>query len=128
MTRNRNRAARRRAWRYGRLAEMVSAALLRLKGYRILEHRHRNPFGEIDLIARRGSVIAFVEVKARENLATAAEAVGSRQRRRVERAAEAYLAHHPDFAALSQRFDVILIGFRALPHHMPDAWRPESER
>ncbi len=124
----RTRAARRRAWRFGRLAETASATLLRLKGYRILERRYRNPFGEIDLIARRGALVAFVEVKARDDVATAAEALGSRQQRRVVRAAEAYLAHHPELAGLSLRFDLILVGYRTLPRHLPDAWRPDYRK
>ena len=128
MKRARPHAARRRAWRFGHLAETVSAALLLLKGYRVLARRHRNPFGEIDLIARRGPVVVFVEVKARADVATAAEALGSRQQRRVARAAEAFLAHHPELSGLSLRFDVILISPHALPRHLPDAWRPDPHK
>jgi putative endonuclease len=58
-------AKRRRAWRRGRLAESMAAFLLRLKGFRILARGYKVPVGEIDIIARRGRLIAFVEVKAR---------------------------------------------------------------
>lgn len=118
-------AKRQRAWRFGRMAEMVCAASLRLKGYRILASRYRNPFGEIDLIARRGKVVCFIEVKARGNLADAAEAVGLRQRRRVARAAESYLASRADLATSDVRFDVMLVCPWDLPRHLPDAWRPD---
>lgn len=116
---------RQRAWRFGRVAEQVCATCLLAKGYRVLAARHRNPFGEIDLIARRGAVVCFVEVKARENLTDAADAIGFRQRQRVARAAEAYLARHPELAGLSVRFDVMLVRPWSLPRHLTDAWRPE---
>ncbi len=121
----RRAAERQRAWRFGRLAETVCAASLRVKGYRVLAVRHRNPFGEIDLIVRRRSVVAFVEVKARNSFTEAAEAVGQRQRQRVARAAEAYLARHADLGGLSVRFDVMLVSPWHLPRHVPDAWRCE---
>ena len=59
-------ARRQQAERRGRLAEAKAAMLLRLKGYRISDRRWKSPAGEIDLIARRGSAVAFVEVKAQQ--------------------------------------------------------------
>ncbi len=115
---------RRRAYRAGRLAEALCAAILRVKGYRILARGVRLPVGEIDIVARRGSVLAIVEVKRRADRRSAAEAVTERQRRRICRAAEGYLAAHPALAELAVRFDVMLVTPRQLPQHIEDAWRP----
>jgi putative endonuclease len=110
------------AERWGRRAEARAAWWLRLKGYRILETRYRTPMGEIDLIARRGGCIAFVEIKARHSLAAGLEAVSPAARRRIARAAEAFLAQRrltPETA----RFDLIVMRPRRLPCHVADAWR-----
>jgi putative endonuclease len=109
---------RRRAERRGRRAEAVAAWGLRLKGYRILARRYRTPVGEIDLVAGRGRVIAFVEVKSRATLADAAEAVTAAGRRRIARAAAAWLAAHPSAAGRDLRFDVIVAAPRRLPRHL----------
>lgn len=77
------------AERLGRLAEAKAAMLLRLKGYRISAQRWKSPAGEIDLIARHGSAVAFVEVKARSSADEALASVGPYQRRRIVQA-----AHH----------------------------------
>ncbi len=113
-----------RAWRYGHLAEARAALLLRLKGYRILARRYRTPVGEIDVIAKRGKLLAMVEVKGRAGgaAANAAEALGAPQRRRIERAAAAWLAGHPGSAACDVRFDLIVVGSGPLPRHLPGAW------
>ncbi len=119
-----SRAARgARARRRGRRAETIAALLLRLKGFRILARDLRLRAGEIDIVARRGGVIAFVEVKARRDLAEAAESLRARQRARILRAAGAYLAGRPDLRHLSPRFDAVLIGAVGWPRHVPDAWR-----
>jgi len=115
---------RRRADRAGRLAETLCALSLRLRGYRILDRRFRTPVGELDIVARRGRALVFVEVKARASLALAAESIAARQRYRVERAAGAYLALHPDLAQLDARFDAMLVAPRRWPRHIVDAWRP----
>lgn len=117
---------RRRAEQRGRLAESLAALWLRLKGYRILERRFRTAAGEIDLIARRGRSIAFVEVKARRDLATGLEAVTARQRKRSTRAMLAYLMRHPGIGELDLRLDVIVIRPWAPPHHLIAAWRPDE--
>ena len=64
-------ATRRRNEQHGRNAETVAAWFLRLKGYRILARRVRTHVGEIDLIARHGDTLVFVEVKARRALDSA---------------------------------------------------------
>lgn len=118
---------RRRAWQRGRRGEGLAAWWLRLKGYRLLARNFRSGAGEIDLIARRGRILALVEVKTRGDLASASEALGARQRARIVRATQAFLQQRPHLAQMSLRFDVILIAPGRLPRHLMDAWRPESE-
>lgn len=116
--------ARRAAYRRGRWAETHAALLLRAKGYRIVARGYRCPAGEIDIIARRGTVLVAVEVKARATLATAAEAIDQRQRSRIERALSIFTAQKPDYSACDIRFDAILISPWRWPRHIADAWRP----
>lgn len=119
------RSARRRAWRAGISGETLAVWLLRLKGYRILSRRFRCPQGEIDIVARRGALITFVEVKVRAaGAADLAESITPRQRRRIERAALVFLQHHPALAEYSLRFDALLISSGRWPQHIADAWRP----
>jgi len=111
----------------GHRAEICAVWLLRLKFYRILARRQRSRAagaGEIDIIARKGAVIAFIEVKARADLAGAIEAVTAQQRRRLCRGAEAFLATRPALAGLNVRFDAIMLAPGRWPRHMIDAWRP----
>jgi putative endonuclease len=122
---DRFRERRRSAERRGKRSEYWAAALLVAKFYRILGWRVRNHAGEIDLVARAPSgVICFVEVKARGDHLQAVEALGPRQRLRIERAAEIYLAKRPGLAAKGMRFDTILLAPRTWPQHIRDAWRP----
>lgn len=116
---------RRRAWVRGRRAEAVAALWLRLKGYRILARDFRSPVGEIDLVARRGSVLAIVEVKARPGMAEAGEAISPRQRSRIRNAAIAFLQRHPSLGTLDLRFDAVLVVPGRWPRHLTDAWRDE---
>ncbi len=116
-------AARRRAYGYGRRAERWAAWWLRLKGYRVLARDFRVPAGEIDLVVRRGGVLALVEVKARSSLDEAARALDARQRRRIERAGAAFLQRRPDLAGMDLRFDMVLLAPGRWPRHMADAWR-----
>ncbi len=103
-----------------RRAEMFAAWFLRAKGYRILARRYKTPAGEIDLIARRGRTIIFVEVKQRPDDRAALEALTAKTRQRIARAAAIWVSHHPAAARLDQRFDVILALPRRLPRHMTE--------
>ncbi len=98
--------------------------LLILKGHRILARRARTPAGEIDLIARRGRVLVFAEIKARASLETGTEALAPRQRGRILRAAEAFMRTRPDLAGLDWRFDLIVVAGGWRLKHLKDAWRP----
>jgi len=115
---------RRRAERAGRAAETACAWLLRLKGYRVLARRYRSAVGELDIVARRGVLVAVVEVRARRDYAAAVEAVDSRQRARIARATEMFLAENAALARLAVRFDVIVVLPWRPPVHLEDAWRP----
>ncbi len=116
-------AERQRRYRLGRHAELLCAWHLRFRGWRILARRYRSPVGEIDIVARRGRLIAFVEVKARRDRVAALESVTERQRARVRRAAELFVGAHPALAALDLRFDVMVVSPWSMPHHVIDAWR-----
>jgi putative endonuclease len=106
------------AFRTGISAESRAAAYLMAKGYRILAKRYRTPHGEIDIVARRRSLIAFVEVKARPSLDEAAYAVTPRQQQRIINAAQGWLVAHPEHAEFELRFDAMLIAPRSLPRHV----------
>ena len=102
---------------------------LRVKGYRILARRYRCPAGEIDIVARRGGVLAIVEVKARSTVEAAFESLTVRQRARLERAALAFVAGagagfvpQSDF---SLRFDLMVVTPWRWPRHVANAWQPE---
>ena len=118
--------ARRRARRRGRVAETLCRWHLRLRGWRILACDWRCPAGEIDILARRRGVLAAIEVKSRPDFATGALALQPRQRRRIARAAEAFLAMRPELAALALRFDVMIVSPLRLPRHLPGAWRSDG--
>ena len=106
------------AFRTGLSAESRAAAWLLAKGYAILARRFRSPYGEIDIVARKRGLIAFIEVKARGRLDDAAYAVTPRQQARIIAAAQAWLMTHPDHAEFDLRFDVVLIAPGHLPRHL----------
>ncbi|MEM9013636.1 MAG: YraN family protein [Pseudomonadota bacterium] len=113
---------RRRAERAGRWAEYFAAFFLVLRGFRILVLRHKARAGEVDIVARRRNLLAFVEVKSRKDLDTAVAAVTFRNRRRIEKAAEDFLARRPQYANATMRFDILAVsGWRF--RYAPDAWR-----
>ena len=108
---------RQRAEQGGRRAETLAAWWLRLHGWRILARRVRTPVGEVDLIARRGRVTAFIEVKARATDADSALALDDYRLRRVVAAAEA-LAHRYARAGDDLRIDALFIVPWRLPRHV----------
>jgi putative endonuclease len=117
---------RRQAQRRGRVAEWLCLWHLRLRGWRVLARDWRCPSGEIDILARRGGVLAVIEVKLRSDAGSAAEALRPRQKRRIARAAEAFLLSRPDLAGLDLRFDLMLVARSRLPRHWPGAWRADN--
>ncbi|OBX20220.1 hypothetical protein A9995_00330 [Erythrobacter sp. QSSC1-22B] len=114
---------RRLAERSGREGERRAALWLRAKGWRILANRVKTPRGEIDLIARRGSLVAFVEVKYRRAKVDLDHAIDEHRLARVAAAVEC-VAH--DYAGEGDdiRIDVILLAPGSLPRHIANAWQP----
>lgn len=116
-------ADRLRAYRRGHRSEWFAAAALILKGYRIVARRYRTKLGEIDLIARRGDLVAIVEVKARPTLAEAMDAIGREAAWRIEGAADLWLGRQPDQARLSMRFDMVAVLPRRWPVHVENIFQ-----
>jgi putative endonuclease len=110
------------AFRVGLSAESRAAAYLIAKGFRIVARRFRSPVGEVDIVARRGRLLIFVEVKARNRLDDAAESLQPRQQRRIAAAAAAWLAQRPDDAESYIRFDAVLVAPGRIPRHIPAAF------
>jgi len=121
----RNRLA---AYRHGHFAEAVATMLLLAKGFRPLARRYRTPLGEIDLIVKRGRLIAFVEVKARDQDVAGLESVGRMSERRIVDAADLWLAKHPGAAGLDVRYDIVVVTPWRVPRHLPDAFRPGFDK
>jgi putative endonuclease len=118
------KASRQRAERLGRFAESLCVARLRLAGYRIVARRLRSPLGEIDLIARRRRILAFIEVKARLTEEEALFAVTPAQTGRIERAAMGFISRRPAYARFDLRYDIMVVLPWRWPRHLVDAWRP----
>ncbi|WP_376090044.1 YraN family protein [Roseomonas sp. CCTCC AB2023176] len=118
-----NTARRRAAEARGQDAESRVAEELAARGWAILARRVRSPAGELDLVAERDGLLAFIEVKARPTLSEAAFALTPRQRARLAAAAEAWLAANPGHGALGMRFDVILVAPSGM-RRIADAFRP----
>ncbi|PCG13993.1 MULTISPECIES: YraN family protein [Sphingomonas] len=114
-------AARIAAEAAGRRGERIAAWWLRLKGWSILDRRVRTPAGEVDLVAKRGGLVAFVEVKSRATAAELDHAIDHRRLARVAAAAEVLM---PRYATQGEdiRVDVILLAPRTAPRHIENAW------
>jgi putative endonuclease len=117
--------ARRVAEQRGRVAEWIAALFLTAKGYRILGHRLRTPFGEVDLAAWKDRTLVIIEVKARKTLDAGIYAVTPMAQQRIARAAEA-LAGRWRLTAAPIRFDLVVIGAGMLPQHRRGAWFIDS--
>ncbi|HUG61636.1 MAG TPA: YraN family protein [Methylomirabilota bacterium] len=120
------RAKRRRAYRLGLKAETKVAWMLRLRGFLIVAARYKTPVGEIDLVARRGRLVVFVEVKARTAVGAEADVVTPAARRRIVSAADRFFARHPRLADHERRFDIALVAPWRLPRFLVDAFGAET--
>ena len=112
---------RRSRYRRGLSSEIIAAAFLICRGYRILARRFRAHSGEIDLIAKRGRRVVFVEVKHRATLADCQASVTPLTRRRVHSAADLWLARHERFQNCDLGFDLVFIVPRHWPMHLINA-------
>jgi putative endonuclease len=115
--------SRQRAERRGRRGEGFAAFWLRLQGWRIVDRRVKTPRGEVDLIARRGRTVLFVEVKWRSTVIERDRAIDAYRLRRVAAAVEA-IAHRYLRAGDNPRIDVLLLAPRSWPRHIVNAWQP----
>lgn len=111
------------AERRGRQGERRAALWLQLKGWTVLDRRKKTPLGEIDLVVRKGKLIAFVEEKWRKSPAELDFAIDEYRLRRVAAAAEA-VAHLYATNGEDVRIDVILLAPGSLPRHIENAWMP----
>lgn len=107
----------------GRRSEAWAAAWLMLRGYRILGFRLKTPQAEIDVLAKKGCVLAVVEVKSRTTIEAALEAVSFDQRDRLRRAGTSLAARRPGLTDCAVRLDLLALAPGRLPRHIPDAWK-----
>lgn len=98
-----------------------------LKGWRVLGVRLRTPQGEIDVLARRGGVLAVIEVKRRRTLDEAMAAVSPQQRARLRAAGQALAAKRPGLQDLAVRLDLVALAPGGWPRHLPDAWPQDGD-
>ncbi len=113
---------RARAERSGRRAETLAAWAYRFRGFEIIDRRFKAAGGEIDLVARKGALLVFIEVKRRAAIDAALFAVTPRNRRRMEQAVRSWLARHPKFAGADIRYDIAAVaGWRV--KIAESAWR-----
>ena len=118
---------RQEAERRGRTAEWLAMAYLMCKGYRILGHRLRTPYGEVDVAAWKDGALIIVEVKARNTYDAGAHAVTPMGQQRIARAAQA-LAGRWRLMSAPIRFDLVVVGSGLLPRHERGAWYDERSR
>ncbi|WP_232492205.1 YraN family protein [Novosphingobium kaempferiae] len=114
---------RRTAERHGRRGEWLAGLYLWITGWRVVGRRVKTRKGEIDLVARRGRTVCFVEVKWRRTQAELATAIDERRLRRVADAAEMISSRYAK-PGDDQRIDVILIAPRSWPRRIVNAWQP----
>ncbi len=114
---------RRKAEKAGRRGEALAAIAYRLRGYTILETRFKTKVGEIDLIARKKNVIVFIEVKHRATIDAGVYSVTNAQSRRIDGAANLFMAKMRALDHCERRNDIVITGATRWPHIIKDAWR-----
>lgn len=124
MQKKHGKTSRKKREAKGRRAEFFASIWLKLKGYYILDMRVRMHTGEIDIIAKKGKLIAFVEVKARKTTQIGQRSVTDHSWRRISRTAEIWMSHKRKFTGHDWRYDLVVISPLALPVHFRDYWRP----
>jgi putative endonuclease len=125
MTKTANRQQR---YKKGRWAELYAAAYLFCRGYRILAWRYKAKVGEIDLIARRGNMLIFIEVKARMGRLSGLDAVSNQSWQRIARTAAHFSKRYHAHAGLPSfwRYDLVVVTPWRLPYHQVDTYRPDA--
>ncbi len=117
---------KKRAWQKGYRGEKLCAFYLRVKGYKILAHRYRTPWGEIDIIAQKQKTLIFIEIKTRKDYQSGVESLQPKQQQRIQDAALYYLSHFPrrnDSYLPACRFDVLICQRFLRITHLKNAWQ-----
>jgi len=122
MAKSQNTHKRKTAQRLGLFSESLAAISLMLAGYKILARNYKTKQGEIDIIARKGDLVAIIEVKARKSLNASLDAVGYHSVQRIHDAADLWLAKQKDAQLISMRFDIIAVQPMRWPKHIKDAF------
>ena len=102
----------------GYFGEFIATVLLWCKGYRILKHRYKLSGGEIDIIAKRGNKISFIEVKTRKSEEKCQIAITPWQLRRIRNASQFFLKNNPKYLHCDLSYDVIFVVDWHLPQHI----------
>lgn len=114
-----------KSYNKGKFSEFFASILLISKGYKILKKRFvigkGTHAGEIDLIAKRGKNLVFIEVKSRRNKLESLYAINKTQKQRIARSAEIFLKYNPRFSNYNIRFDAILFAPFYIKH-IKNAW------
>ncbi|MEM1198449.1 MAG: YraN family protein [Pseudomonadota bacterium] len=116
----------RNAHRFGVEAERVAVLYLKAKGYRILKTRYKVRAGEVDIVARTGETLVFIEVKRRQSHSEALTSLTPRQRERIVRAAHYWLAENALPLSTDCRFDMIVFSAYLVPHHITNAFSSDG--
>jgi putative endonuclease len=114
-----------KTYELGLKAEKMAAGYLTLKGYKVLEERYKTPYGEIDLIAQKKNLIAFIEVKARQTKEQALESITPRMKKRISQAALFYISQN-DVPAMDYRFDLMAVTIPFSIDHLKNAWMMDT--
>lgn len=113
-------------YRDGLRAELIAEIILRLKGYRIIARRYKTPMGEIDIVARRGKLVAFVEVKFRRSMPEALESLTPSMKNRIVNAARHFIAAYPVYGDYGMRFDLFALTGPFSFRHLDNAWQAHT--
>ncbi len=100
---------KKKTYNFGILAEKITIIYLILKAYKILAWRYKTRFGELDIIAKKGREIIFVEVKARKKDTNLEEILRDRQTKRMVNAAQYFMSKNSKFREYQLRFDFIFV-------------------
>ncbi len=111
-------------------AEKIAGKYLQEEGFSIIKGRYKTKFGEIDIIAKQGNLLCFVEVKVRDRLEDAMESITKRLQKRIENSALFFICEYPEYMDYDMRFDVITIsgdisGDMKISH-LDNAWLASS--
>ncbi len=113
-------------YKSGKWAEFLARMYLRIHGYQIVATNvitgRGTTAGEIDIVAKRGKCVVFVEVKKRKTLDDASYAIMARQQQRLVRGAQNYMRCHYEFKGYDCRFDAILVCLPFSIRHIKNAW------